>query len=866
MSSRKRRRNVQKTAKPAAPLLPPDVGDDEIDISDEDLSFVARHRQYAGFLSGLDTSSITKQVLGIKSSKKEEDNLESYYEKRAKLVQKGREDDTNLVDPADVLPIKTLSGELQYANAKSKSELEKEGEEKAVLNLEERKALVRRKTPRTITQSEIVPKQGDKMVPPDQRDRKLSKSESRKELKKAKRDQHPLPNRDTHTSKASSRSLALEELEQDLSEQQRIEEMKARMAELGTAVLADPENHLDSLTDLQGYCSDKDANVSSMAMLSLLAVFKDIVPGYRIRLPTQKELEMQVSKEVKKLRDFETKLLKCYQRYVQFLIKSTKSGLLRKAATRCVSGLLEAIPHFNFRDSLLSATIPSMNSADSDCRKMSCHAVRSLFLNEGKHGGSATVEAVEMIADLVKSEKCIVRPDVIQVLLSLSFDEDLNRPAPEQEKKKGHDGKTEKLNPKHDEKDKKAKKRQLAAKLREEVATDFRESCTMPEANELRRLQTQILTAVFETYFRILKASLNPADCFSGSNSGSVKATLAEYGPRPLLGSCLDGLAKFSHLVSVEFMADLLALLKRLAGGIGPSSAGSEVQDADPISFTDRLHCCVVAFKIVRSNLDALNIDLRDFYVALYNLLLCHKGSRDEHDGLVLAEALQVMLWESRQHDMQRVAAFIKRLAAEALHLGPAEAISALVTVRHLLQRYKKCRNLLENEDGGGTGRSFISLQGEERGDPDMSAALSSVLWEVSLLSRHYHPAISRLAEQISNMLTSSEALQASLTPKEAIIVYSTDKGGFNPSVQLPKNKVKRKSYVSHPLKALVLKTDMDDSVLSSSDKESSQMFLSHFKVLRDIKENEALRTELKKLVRSVNLFKSRRKRKGRSI
>jgi hypothetical protein len=34
--------------------------------------------------------------------------------------------------------------------------------------------------------------------------------------------------------------------------------------------------------------------VSRLAMLSLLAVFKDIIPGYRIRLPTEKELEVKV--------------------------------------------------------------------------------------------------------------------------------------------------------------------------------------------------------------------------------------------------------------------------------------------------------------------------------------------------------------------------------------------------------------------------------------------------------------------------------------------------------------------------------------------------------------------------------------------
>eukprot|EP00250_Pteridium_aquilinum_P018457 c24095_g1_i1 orf=135-2744(+) len=869
MSSRKRKRNVQKKA----PLLPPDVAKDDIDISDEDLSFVAKHRQYAGFLSKLDTSTITKQVLGLKSSKKEEDNLEAYYEKRAKLVPKAKDEDmqANLVDPVDVLPVKTLSGELHYRNTKSKSQLEKEGKEEALLSLEERKVLVRTKIPINASQQPLKSDGQANGVA----EKKLTKAELRKERKSAKKEKQPLSNGSStlnHTIKAPSHISALEELEQDLSEEERVEEVKARMAELGTAVLADPENNLESLSELQGFCTHKDTNIAGMAMLSLLAVFKDIVPGYRIRVPTQKELEMQVSKEVKKLRDFETKLLKFYQKYVQVLIKAVKSVSLWKPATRCVCGLLEAIPHFNFRDSLLSATIPLMDSTNSDCRTMSCNAVRSLFQNEGKHGGSATVESVEMIADLIKTEKCVVRPDALEVFLSLSFDEDLHRRAQEQEKEK--ESNTRGKNFKHQEKDKKAdkkaKKRQLAATLRDEVVADFREACALPEASERQKLQTQTLTAVFETFFRILKTSLNPVDSAHDSIPASSRAKLAEYGPRPLLRPCLDGLAKFSHLVSVEFMGDLLAILKRLAAGF-TASPGGEVQNAIPLGFTDRLHCCVVAFRIVRSNLDALNIDLREFYVSLYNLLLCHSFIRDEHDGLVLAEALQVMLWESRQHDMQRVAAFVKRLASESLHLGPAEAMSALVTVRHLLHRYKKCCNLLENEDGGGVACNLAVLQ-VEGADPDMSGALSSVLWEVSLLSRHYHPSVAKVAAQISNMAASSETLQAVLTPKEAIAVYSTNRGGFNPSVQLPKSKIKKKNYLSHygsPLKAAELDDGIHDAAPDNCDKESDGMFLSHFKVLQGIKENEALRTELNRTLQSIGLykkFKVSRRQKHRKI
>lgn len=48
-------------------------------------------------------------------------------------------------------------------------------------------------------------------------------------------------------------------------------------------------------------------------------------------------------------------------------------------------------------------------------RKLCCATVKSLFLNEGKHGGEATVEAVQMIADLVKTHNCQLHPDSIEV-------------------------------------------------------------------------------------------------------------------------------------------------------------------------------------------------------------------------------------------------------------------------------------------------------------------------------------------------------------------------------------------------------------------------------------------------------------------
>lgn len=106
----------------------------------------------------------------------------------------------------------------------------------------------------------------------------------------------------------------------------------------------------------------------------------------------------------------------------------------------------------------------------------------------------------------------------------------------------------------------------------------------------------------------------------------------------------------------------------------------------------------------------------------------------------MLAEALKIMLCEDRQHDMQKAAAFVKRLATFSLCFGSAESMAgrifvqvpvsssnmryrfllilrfsfgtfaALVTLKHLLQKNVKCRNLLENDAGGGSVSGSISV------------------------------------------------------------------------------------------------------------------------------------------------------------
>ncbi|CAN6931672.1 unnamed protein product [Brassica oleracea] len=75
------------------------------------------------------------------------------------------------------------------------------------------------------------------------------------------------------------------------------------------AVLAELNGELSAEETFENKKNKLEEKIVKLGLLSVLAVFKDIIPG----LPTEKELEMKVSKAVKKTRFYESTLLKAYK-------------------------------------------------------------------------------------------------------------------------------------------------------------------------------------------------------------------------------------------------------------------------------------------------------------------------------------------------------------------------------------------------------------------------------------------------------------------------------------------------------------------------------------------------------------------------
>lgn len=825
------RKKKQKIVLP--PELPPEIPDEAVEVSDEDVLFVSENREYTGFLSNLDTKSINKHVTRVADVK--EDELESLYERRLKKKSFDKETEKQgfEVDPVDALPIKTLDGKLQFRTA-PKAIQKPENEDKDEANTNNKDAG---------SDASVV---------------RRSKQEKRAIFKKMRKEAKKQAKEVAEVEDVNQTSQAevVDEVRKDMTSEEANGKKKFRLAELGTALLTDPELNIKSLKEMLEISKDGDRDIVVLALKSLLAVFRDIIPGYRIRLPTEKEQEMKVSKAVKKMRFYESTLLSAYKTYIQKLIAIEKQAVYKRVAVRCICTLLEAVPHFNFRENLLAAVIRNISSEDDISRKLCCATVKSLFTNEGKHGGEATVEAVQMIADLVKAHDCQLHPDSIEVFMSLTFDEDLGKRGAQDANNKFKSKNAKRKNLKElkesSANERKRTRKEMMSKTREEVTAELKAASLATDVTERRRMQTDVLSAIFETYFRVLKHALKPR-----SEAGS-SPQLA--GSHPLLTPCLNGIGKFCQLIDLDFMSDLMNYLRKLARS-GNNSDGSSKDVSAYLTVSERLQCCIVAFRVMRNNLDALNVDLQDFFVQLYNLIIEYRPERDK--GEILAEALKIMLCDDRQHDMQRAAAFIKRLATFSLCSGSAESLAALVTLKHLLQKNVKCRNLLENDAGGGSVSGAIAKYQPNATDPNLSGALASVLWELNLLSKHYHPAVSTLASNISMLSTGDNQVHLSnKSPQQAFKELSLEQESFIVKVDPNRANAKRKKG-NASLKHISMGSDLDFTV-QVDENDVKKKLSEHYLLLHDIAENERLRGELVETTLSLNLYEQYKKQKKR--
>lgn len=145
--------------------------------------------------------------------------------------------------------------------------------------------------------------------------------------------------------------------------------------------------------------------------------------------------------------------------------------------------------------------------------------------------------------------------------------------------------------------------------------------------------------------------------------------------------------------------------------------------------------------------------------------------------------------------------------------------------------------------------------------DPNLSGALASVLWELNLLSKHYHPDVSTLASSISTISSpQNQVYHSNVTPQQAFTQSSLEQELFKPKTDKEKANLKRKrgSGPSMPNSGLT-----NSDVSSTIDEDTVKKKLSeHFLLVQEISETKCLRRELDRTTSSLKLYEQYKKQK----
>lgn len=510
-------------------------------------------------------------------------------------------------------------------------------------------------------------------------------------------------------------------------------EMVAQYAEL---ITMDPEDNLDKVQELQRIATRTPrASRRSILVLSLLTIYKDIIPGYRIRPLTERQMKENVSKEIRQLREYEGRLLNLYREYISSLVVFYRQGHLEteggKYAVACsvvyaACDLLNSKPHFNLRKELASILVSKLGSLRIDQTYLMCiETITTLFENDEE--GGISFDIVNRIAKMVKNKRYKIDSRVLGTFIHLRLLTELQGRA-DLDKLVKEKPQVEKIPKK--QRVYLSKERRQARRERKEIEEEMRKADMVVSAEVRERNQAQTLKTVFVLYFNILK-----------------------HRSKRLMGVTLEGLAKFSNLINAELFRDLLEVLREII-----------VEQGDHITTRISLLCIITAFALLAgqpgdalSNTD-LSFFIQHFYSVLYVMALTpsietsHKSLRSMHEGKVESETdLLVRCFESmfvrqRATCRSRVLAFSKRLATCALQFPERTMLVALNVLSAMVDRHSYVRALFHTHD-----RVKCGTYNYETDNPDECRPEVATIWETTILRSHFNPRIVEAARKLGN-------------------------------------------------------------------------------------------------------------------
>lgn len=549
---------------------------------------------------------------------------------------------------------------------------------------------------------------------------------------------------------------------------QQIREAKEEMARLALLLNEDPEENAGAFKALAQFGQSQNATIQKLALAAQLAVYKDVIPGYRIRPLSEDDMETKVSKEVRRLRAYEQALVGAYQAYIRELTKLAQSGKSGKSkdgetslasiAITCTCALLISVPHFNFRGELLKILVGKLSTRKVDEDFVKCRdTIETLFRND--EDGTPSLDAVSLLTKMMKSRSYRVDESVLNTFLHLRLLSEFSWKASQNHvdkpKKEEAELKGKKLKEKRAFRTKKQRK---MLKEQKAIEKEMAQADAIVSHEERDRMQAETLKLVFVAYFRILKMR----------------------SPH-LMGAVLEGLARYAHLINQDFFGDLHEALKDLIRHTEDTEDTEQEDEADEEDSKitrnltrEALLCTITAFALLEGQDAAkvqasLHLDLSFFITHLYRTLYplslnpdIELGSKSLHlpdpsspnpspssnpkinlqtaTVLLLRSLTSILLPPTHTNSVPplRLAAFTHSLLTASLHTPEKSTLALLALMQKVTKTHKKkLAALWHSEERRGDGK-FDPLTADVEG----SNPFAGTVWQGEVLRRHFCPTV----------------------------------------------------------------------------------------------------------------------------
>ncbi|CAK7567228.1 MAG: hypothetical protein SEPTF4163_005190 [Sporothrix epigloea] len=585
-----------------------------------------------------------------------------------------------------------------------------------------------------------------------------------------------------------------------LPERQQIQNAKEELAKIALKLNESPEENSGSFKLLaqvsQQYTS---ITVQKMCLATQLAVYKDVIPGYRIRsFGEEAPAGERLSSDVRRIRAYEQSLLAGYQGFLRELMrlsklrpsqtsnkgtadsrqaKNAKSvNSLADAALSCACSLLTSVPHFNFREDLLKIIAGKLSMRRVDASFVKCRAALETLFREDDEG-RPSMEAVAMLSKMMKARDYWVDESVPNTFLHLRLLSEFSGKGSQDSVDRTSDA------AKKNKKEFRTKRQRKMMKEQKALDRDMAQADALVAHEERERMQSETLKLVFATYFRILKLRT----------------------PH-LMGAVLEGLAKYAHLINQNFFGDLLEALKDLiryseedasreARGTADGDQEGNADNGDNEEefavarnpSRESLLCTVTAYALLAGQ-DAhnaasdLHLDLSFFttnlFRSLYPLALSPDVEKranslqqrlaDAQEASSSAAAAEAAAVPNQKHGAKvnlqtttvllircltavllphynirsvpplRLAAFTKQLMSASLHVPEKSSQALLALLYDVAHTHsKKISALWNTEERKGDGTFNPLSETAEASNP-----FAATVWEGELLRKHYCPKV----------------------------------------------------------------------------------------------------------------------------